>query len=255
MLALVRINLFIRVILKASYGLKAAILAAWSSPKSWLRAVESDLKMIQPFTDDYKAIGSMTQWITTIQADPHAARRAFKRAALQKSANQLSREVLSVTGAPIGDRIFCRYCRYSCHDTTSRAAHEYKAHGVKLCSRRYIGPSLTCRVCLKMYRTRDLAIRHLSKSQNCLKQMVRCIAPYEKEEAKQLDEDATQIRKVKPKGMKNAVAHKLGPRRVSGPLRKFDEEDELLFSLLGEDWKADSEDEDTLIKDLIASNG
>ena len=82
--------------------------------------------------------------------------------------------------------------------------------------------------------------------------MVRCIAPYEKEEAKQLDEDATQIRKVKPKGMKNAVAHKLGPRRVSGPLRQFDEEDELLFSLLGEDWKADSEDEDTLIKDLIA---
>ena len=252
MLALVRINLFIRVIQKASYGLKTAILAAWSSPKSWLRAVESDLKTIQPFIEDYKAITTTTQWITMIQANPQAAKRAFKKAALLEAANQLSREVLSVTGAPIGDRIFCRHCPFSCHDTTARAAHECKVHGVKLCSRRYIGPSNTCRVCLKMYRTRDLAIRHLSKSQQCLKHMARCIAPFEPHEAAHFDQNALQIRKLKPKGMKNAVAHKLGPRRVHGPLRTFDEEDDLLFTLLGGEEKVDSEDEDTLIMDLIA---
>ena len=46
MLALLRINLFIRVVLKASCSLKNAILAAHGSPKSWLRAVEGDLLWI-----------------------------------------------------------------------------------------------------------------------------------------------------------------------------------------------------------------
>ena len=115
-----------------------------------------------------------------------------------------------------------------------------------------MGQSNTCRVCLKMYRTRDLAIRHLSKSQLCLKQMVRCIAPFEPEDADLFDSQALDERKVRAKGVKNVLAHKLGPRRVCGPLRTFDDEDELILNLQGGDEEVVSEDEDTLIQDLIA---
>ena len=48
------------------------------------------------------------------------------------------------------------------------------------------------------------------------------------------------------------IAHKLGPRRVAGPKRTFDDGDELVLHFQGGDEVQASDDEDELILDLIA---
>ena len=82
--------------------------------------------------------------------------------------------------------------------------------------------------------------------------MVRCLPPFEPDEADLFDQCALDERKLKPKGVKNVIAHKLGPRRVAGPKRTFDDEDELVLHFQGGDDVQASDDEDELIMDLIA---
>ena len=244
MLALMRINLFIRVVLKASHSLKGAILAAHPAPKSWLRAVESDLKHMQAFIPEYRQISSTTEWIAMIQADPAAARRNFKKAASQPCANQLTSEPLTSTGASVGERLFCRFCNHSCHDAAARASHEHRVHGVKRIARHYMGPSQTCRVCMKRYQNRDLAVRHLtSRSQKCLTVLKKCLPPFAKEDSELWDQYALDEVKLKPKGVKNVVVQKRVAARVQGPLRVFDDDDELLSNFLDRHVMAGSDGE------------
>ena len=84
--------------------------------------------------------------------------------------------------------------------------------------------------------------------------MVRCIPPFSPDESDLFDQCALEERKLKPKGVKNVVAHKLGPKRVAGPKRTFDDEDELVSHFQGGDDDQVFDDEDELILDLIASN-
>ena len=71
MVALLRLNLFVRVIIKGWCSLQRSVFAARGSDKSWLKAIERDLAWMATLKDEFKQYTTTEQWIQAIAVRPN----------------------------------------------------------------------------------------------------------------------------------------------------------------------------------------
>ena len=224
-----RLNLFIRVVVKAAPSLKYALFAAMDAPQSWMKAVWLDLLWIKPLSKAFEELDTFQDWIREISLRPHFFKVHFKKVAAEVKANQLIPITQCDLADPTGEPIQCRACTAVFFTHTARACHEWSQHRIKSQARAYVGGSNVCRVCLKQFTNRARAVEQLQKAKHCLNDLIRCVPPLPADVVARLDEDAATIAGVQPKISKNVVRCRTAPRRIQGPLRPVEEEDSLLF--------------------------
>ena len=130
MVAMARVNLFIRVVVRANPGLRRAIHAAKTSAKSWLAAVEDDFKKLRELSDEFKARSTMQDWIQAIRYAPNQWKRRVTRVLVDAKANQLE-FVASSNVTEVHLKVAARRCA-ECGEvqpnTSAKAIHEFKQH-------------------------------------------------------------------------------------------------------------------------------
>ena len=135
MVAMPRVNLTIRVIVKANPGLRRTLYAAKTSDKSWLAAVEEDFKKLQELNENFKACSTMQDWIQAIRCAPNQWWSQVKRVfAADTKANQLvlvaSSSTCSGSSSQTGAVLRCAECGEVQPNTSAKAIHEFKQHGL-----------------------------------------------------------------------------------------------------------------------------
>ena len=68
--SLMRLNLFIRVVVKAAPSLKYALFAAMDAPQSWMKAVWLDILWIKPLSPVFDGLDTFQDWIREISLRP-----------------------------------------------------------------------------------------------------------------------------------------------------------------------------------------
>ena len=217
-----RVNLFIRVITKATDELRRTLFVAKDAKWSWLRAVEGDFEWLKKLSEEFAHLHSLSMWIADIRCRPVFWRNLVKRIAKAPTANQL--EVFQPkprTNSTIevpGKVISCSLCAEILPTSSAKALHEYREHGIREPARRYILADNTCRHCSKKFPSRHLCTRHLAEYTTvCLEALRCCVVPLSVEATAILDVHDIEVKKRHSQIKKNGQGGRSVALQFFGP--------------------------------------
>ena len=225
MVTLMRVNLLIRVITKASDEFRRAIFAAKDAEWSWLKAVEADFEKLRPLDEDLKAFKSFPSWIADIRMQPKFWRNRVKEIAALPKANRIELlqpkpRKISTVSIP-GSLLVCSVCAAPQATQSAKTIHEFREHGVRKAARRYILEDNACRHCLKVFPSRHLCNRHLSEYTTvCLAALQCCVVPLSVERSEILDVHDIEVKKrhltisKNGRGARSVVVQYFGPNQL-----------------------------------------
>ena len=172
MVRLLRINLFFRVVCGSNNTLMATVYAARKSYKYWLAAVEDDFNWIRGRAhvmkeNCFKCIDYVSRWVPFIRSDLSFWRRNVKSICLCMEANIMEHILSECPSMHVKDIFECNTCGANFPTHAQLQQHKFKKHGSIRLARDFVGVDNRCPACMRCYKTRTGAIRHIMNSSKC----------------------------------------------------------------------------------------
>ena len=153
-----RMRLSVRVALRAPLGLLALLFHARTDPKSWIRALEDDLRWLAVATKAEPC--SIEKWFIMCRSYPKSTRSLIRKVCDSPEARSL---VLGETKVRSGKILQLRtcHCGVTCKSNGGLAIHRAIKHGCFSVVSRFADPSHRCIACLTQFSNAGLLSEHL----------------------------------------------------------------------------------------------
>ena len=155
-----RLRLSIRIACKAPFPLLVLLHACRSDSKSWLKALEDDLKWLCACSVDHSY--TVTQWFVFCRASPKQARSLVRMICDGAAARSISLSEQSSAIRLLQSAVSCP-CGWSGTSVAAFHGHRWSAHGYIAPAQHYADGSNECRCCLVRFSSRGLLISHLTR--------------------------------------------------------------------------------------------
>ena len=210
-----RLRLSVRLLCKAPIEVLVLIYAARNDAKSWLRALQDDIRWLGKC--DPKAVFTDSEWFTFCRASPKAARTLIRKICDSDGARSLTLGEVKPAVRRL-ELCFSCPCGWTGKSVQAFWQHKRLAHGEHSPAQHYIDSTNTCLCCNLAFSSRELVRNHLVRSQFCFLNVLLRVPPLSMEELTAAKEHENALIRSRIRSGLPAHHAKDPPRRKLGPL-------------------------------------